>query len=145
MGAGRRAALEVSITHVQERERQVATALRRYRNQRANVQETPLMTGVAGYVELVQGETLTEEMGERISPGYGITTANDERYSCGVALPELNGTAAGELELAITQHRRRIECSSPMLCDKDNATARHHALLGNSYALKRVFSVPLLC
>jgi len=56
-----RAALEASITHTQERERQVATALRRYRNQRANVQETALMTVVAGYVELVQGETLTEE------------------------------------------------------------------------------------
>jgi len=37
VGAGRRAALEVSITHVQDRERQVATALRRYRNQQANV------------------------------------------------------------------------------------------------------------
>jgi len=58
---GQRAALETSIPQMQERDRQVQVALRRYRNQRANVQETPLMTVVAGYVELVQGETLTAE------------------------------------------------------------------------------------
>lgn len=55
-----RAALEASIVNSQERERQIISALRRYRNQRANMQEVSLLTVVAGYVELVQGKTLTE-------------------------------------------------------------------------------------
>lgn len=56
-----RAVLEAATPQLQEQDRQVQTALRRYRNQRANLQETPLMTVVAGYVELVQGQMLTVE------------------------------------------------------------------------------------
>jgi hypothetical protein len=44
-----------------EREQQLRQALRRYRNQRAAIAETPLLSVRADYVELVAGEALSED------------------------------------------------------------------------------------
>lgn len=54
-------ALHAAIADVNERERQIRRALDQYRNRRQNLLETPLLTVIAGYVELVNGTTLTEE------------------------------------------------------------------------------------
>jgi hypothetical protein len=56
-----RMALEQSIKAPQERERQIRMALSRHRNRVASVTDIPILTVVAGYVELLEGTALSEK------------------------------------------------------------------------------------
>ncbi len=56
-----RQALEQSSENEQERQQQLRLGLRRYRNQRAASTETPLLTVVAGYVELIEGQVVSDD------------------------------------------------------------------------------------
>lgn len=56
-----RMALEQSIKAPRERERQIRMALSRHRNRVASVSDIPILTVVAGYVELLEGTALSEK------------------------------------------------------------------------------------